>query len=104
LRGLTGDKRYLFPGIRTAARPMSENTLNAALRRMGYTKDDMTSHGFRTMASSLLNESGKWNADAIERALAHKDKDAVREPIIAPSIGMNGCRWRNGGATIWTGW
>ncbi|MEL0253921.1 MAG: tyrosine-type recombinase/integrase, partial [Novosphingobium sp.] len=59
-------------------RPMSENTVNAALRRLGYSNDEMTGHGFRAMASTLLNESGKWSADAIERALAHKDKDAVR--------------------------
>ena len=77
-RGLTGDGRYVFPSIRTPARPMSENTVNAALRRLGYTSDEMTAHGFRAMASTLLNESGKWSVDAIERALAHKDKDAVR--------------------------
>ena len=57
---------------------MSENTLNAALRRMGYTSDEMTSHGFRSTASTLLNESGKWSVDAIERALAHGDADSVR--------------------------
>ena len=57
---------------------MSENTINAALRRLGYSGDEMTAHGFRAMASTLLNESGKWSPDAIERALAHKDKDAVR--------------------------
>ena len=78
IRGLTGDAKYVFPSIRTPTRPMSENTVNAALRRLGYTKDDMTAHGFRAMASTLLNESGKWSSDAIERALAHKDKDAVR--------------------------
>lgn len=77
-RGLTGDGRYVFPSIRTPTRAMSENTVNAALRRLGYGKDDMTAHGFRAMASTLLNESGKWSVDAIERALAHKDKDAVR--------------------------
>ena len=77
-RGLTGDGKYVFPSIRTPARPMSENTVNAALRRLGYTSDNMTAHGFRAMASTLLNESGKWSSDAIERALAHKDKDAVR--------------------------
>ncbi len=75
---LTGDGRYVFPSIRTPAKPMSENTVNAALRRLGFTKDEMTAHGFRAMASTLLNESGKWSPDAIEKALAHKDKDAVR--------------------------
>ena len=58
--------------------PMSENTINAGLRRLGFAGDEMTAHGFRAMASTLLNESGKWSSDAIERALAHKDKDAVR--------------------------
>ena len=56
---------------------MSENTLNAALRRMGFRNEDMTSHGFRASASSMLNESGLWNADAIERQLAHVDSDSV---------------------------
>jgi hypothetical protein len=57
---------------------MSENTLNATLRRMGFKNEDMTSHGFRASASSMLNESGLWNADAIERQLAHVDGDSVR--------------------------
>jgi integrase len=74
----TGGGRYVFPSIRTPRSPMSENTVNAALRRLGYTGDEMTAHGFRAMASTLLNESGKWSPDAIERALAHKDKDTVR--------------------------
>ncbi len=78
LRKLTGHGRYLFPSVRSAARCMSENTLNAALRRMGFKNEDMTSHGFRASASSMLNESGLWNADAIERQLAHVDSDSVR--------------------------
>lgn len=57
---------------------MSENTINAALRRLGYAQDEMTGHGFRAMASTLLNELGKWNPDAIERQLAHADRNAVR--------------------------
>lgn len=77
-RGLTGTGRFVFPGQRTPKRPMSENTLNAALRRLGYGVDEMTSHGFRSTASTLLNESGKWTPDAIERALAHGDADGVR--------------------------
>lgn len=72
-----GDK-FVFPGVGALGRPMSENTLNAALRRLGYTKDEMTSHGFRATASTLLNESGKWSSDAIERALAHQDRDSIR--------------------------
>jgi integrase len=75
---LTGRARFVFPSVRTPLRPMSENTLNAALRRLGYGNDEMTSHGFRSTASTLLNESGKWSPDAIERALAHSDSDSVR--------------------------
>ncbi len=77
-RGVTSGGRFVFPGQRTPERPMSENTLNAALRRLGYGADEMTSHGFRSTASTLLNESGKWSVDAIERALAHGDTDNVR--------------------------
>lgn len=77
-RELTGRAKFVFPGLRTPTRPMSENTLNAALRRLGYGTDEMTSHGFRSTASTLLNESGKWSSDAIERALAHGDANAVR--------------------------
>ena len=57
---------------------MSENTINAALRRMGYAQDEMTGHGFRAMAATLLNEMGLWHSDAIERQLAHCDNNAVR--------------------------
>jgi integrase len=78
LRKLNGNDRFLFPSVRSVARCMSENTLNAALRRMGFKNEDMTSHGFRASASSMLNESGLWNADAIERQLAHVDGDSVR--------------------------
>lgn len=78
---LTGRSRggYLFPSIRTPDKPMSNNTVNAALRRMGYTKTEMTGHGFRSMASTLFNgmkgADGKrrWDKEAIERQLAHKD-------------------------------
>lgn len=77
LRPLTGDGKYLFPG-RVSARPMSENTINAALRYLGYdTRQQQTAHGFRSMASTLLNEQG-WKADAIERQLAHAERDGVR--------------------------
>lgn len=74
---LTGSKRFVFPSVRTDARTMSENTVNATLRRLGYSKDEMTGHGFRSMASTLLNEHG-WNRDAIERQLAHVEKNSVR--------------------------
>lgn len=75
---LTGPSGYVFPSVRTRRRPMSDNTINAGLRRLGYATDEMTAHGFRAIASTLLNESGKWNPDAIERALAHGDTDKVR--------------------------
>jgi integrase len=77
LQPLTGNGRFLFPGERTRERPMSNNTVLGALRRMGYAKDEMTGHGFRSMASTLLNEQG-WHRDAIERQLAHSERDAVR--------------------------
>lgn len=77
LRTVTGAGRYLFPSLRTGDRPMSENTVNAALRRLGYGSDEMTGHGFRSIATSLLNEQG-WNRDAIERQLAHAERDQVR--------------------------
>ena len=69
---------FVFPALHTSKRPMCENTLNTALRRMGYKSDEMTSHGFRAIASTLLNESGLWHPDAIERALAHRERSAVR--------------------------
>ncbi|TXH66593.1 MAG: integrase, partial [Lysobacteraceae bacterium] len=78
LKPLTGHGRFVFPSVRTNCRPMSENTLNAALRRLGYSGDEMTSHGFRSMAATRLNELG-WRADAIERQLAHAESNKVRD-------------------------
>lgn len=75
---LTGTGRYRFPSFRTGQRPMSENTANAALRALGFGQEEMTAHGFRAMAATLLNESGKFNPDAIERQLAHMENDGVR--------------------------
>ena len=72
----TGSGRYVFPGLRAADTPMSENTINAALRRLGYAKDEMTGHGFRSMASTILHEQG-WPHEAIERQLAHAERNAV---------------------------
>ncbi|MGH7604004.1 MAG: tyrosine-type recombinase/integrase [Gemmatimonadaceae bacterium] len=77
LHQVTGNGQYVFPGTRSNKRPMSENTVNAALRRLDYRSDQMTGHGFRSMASTLLNEAG-WHRDAIERQLAHAERDAVR--------------------------
>ena len=78
LQLLTGHGQYLFPGRRSPRRPMSENTINAALRNLGYDKNQMTGHGFRSMASTLLNEQGCWHPDAIERQLAHVEGNSVR--------------------------
>jgi integrase len=76
LHSITGHGRFLFPSIRTPLKCISENTINAALRRMGFGKDEMCGHG--SVASSMLNETGKWNPDAIEAQLAHVENDAVR--------------------------
>jgi integrase len=78
LRETSSGGPLVFPGVRSVRRPISENTMNATLRRLGFAQAEMTSHGFRASASTLLNESGKFSADAIEAALAHQDKDAVR--------------------------
>jgi len=77
IKSLTGQSRYVFPSERSESRPMSENTVNAALRRMGYTKAELTGHGFRSMASTLLHEKG-WKSDIIERQLAHQERNKVK--------------------------
>jgi integrase len=77
LHAVTGAGTLLFPGVRHHDKPLSENTLNAALRYLGYDKDTATGHGFRSMASTRLNELG-WHRDAIERQLAHGERDKVR--------------------------
>jgi integrase len=82
LQAIAGGGRWLFPSVRTVTRPISENTLNAALRRLGYGPEEMTTHGFRSMASTRLNKMGRWNADAIERQLAHQEADDVRRAYI----------------------
>ncbi len=69
---------FMFPGQRSHLKPMSENTLNGTYRRLGFDKDTVSAHGLRATASTLLNESGKWHSDAIERALAHGHSNAVR--------------------------
>jgi len=78
LKPVAGSGSLLFPGIRSSARPISDNTMNAAMRRLGYAKDEVTAHGFRATASSLLNEIGLWHPDAIERQLAHIEGNHVR--------------------------
>lgn len=78
LSELTGPDGFVFPAFHTSRRPLSENTINQAFRRLGYGVGEITAHGLRTTASTLLNESGKWSPDAIERSLAHADKDSIR--------------------------
>ena len=77
LHPLTGSSPWVFPGVRTNGEPMSENTVNAALRRLGYDRTMITAHGFRGMASTLLHECG-WPSDVIERQLAHAERNAVK--------------------------
>lgn len=78
LRGTSGPEDYVFPAMTNPERPMSENTMNGALERLGFPGAQMTPHGFRASASTLLNESGLWNPDAIEAELAHVDTKGVR--------------------------
>jgi len=77
LSALTGEGSLVFPGANDRERAMSDNTVNAALRRLGYSREEMTGHGFRSIASTLLNEKG-WSPDAIERQLAHSERNAIR--------------------------
>ena len=78
LHKITGESEFVFPGDRNPKQPMSNNTLlYGGIYRMGL-RSRATIHGFRSLASSILNESGKWNPDAIERQLAHSEKDQVR--------------------------
>jgi integrase len=77
IQPLTGKGKYVFPSLRSGGRPMSNNTILVALRSMGYSKDEMTGHGFRAMASTLLHEQG-WPPDVIERQLAHRERNSVK--------------------------
>ncbi|MFI0413776.1 MAG: tyrosine-type recombinase/integrase [Candidatus Thiodiazotropha sp.] len=77
IKPLTGAGKYVFPGVRSNKRAMSENTVTGALRRLGYASGEMTGHGFRSMASTVLNEQG-WHKDAIERQLAHMERNSIR--------------------------
>jgi len=77
LKPLTGRGKYLFPSVRSTVRPMSENTVNAALRRMGFEKGEICGHGFRAMASTILHEQ-RWKSDVIERQLAHVEGNKVK--------------------------
>ncbi|MDD2761663.1 MAG: tyrosine-type recombinase/integrase [Methylomonas sp.] len=77
IKPLTGNGRYVLPSSRGDGRPMSDGTIRTALKTLGYQRDEMSAHGFRTTASTLLNEQG-WSPDAIERQLCHMPKDQVR--------------------------
>lgn len=78
LHRMTGQGEYVFPAVDSVRRCMSNNTLNAALRRLGYAKEEVSVSGFRTSASTLLNQMSRWNPDAIERQLAHMEENEVR--------------------------
>ncbi|ELE4479419.1 integrase arm-type DNA-binding domain-containing protein [Salmonella enterica] len=83
IKALNGDSAFVFPGVRSPDKPMSENTINKALRTIGYdTKTEICGHGFRAMACSALNESGLWSEDAIERQMSHKERNGVRAAYI----------------------
>ena len=88
LHRLTGCGRLVFPSVQSPLRPMSENTMNAALRRTGFTSAEATAHGFRATASTLMNESGKWLPDAIEAELAHVGADEVRRAYHRAAYGQ----------------
>ncbi len=83
LKRISGRGELLFPGARAPVRAISDNTLDPALRRLGYRKEEAIAHGFRATASSLLNECGKWHPDAIERQLAHVENNDVRRAYAA---------------------
>lgn len=78
LRPVTGSHALVLPSLRSPKRPLAESTMNVALRTMGYGREEMTSHGFRAAFATVANESGLWNPDAIERALAHVEENKVR--------------------------
>nr|WP_236776619.1 MULTISPECIES: site-specific integrase [Agrobacterium] len=78
MKELFDDKPYVFPSMMSGKKVLSENSMNSALRRMGVTEAQHTAHGFRSSASSILNESGEFSIDAIEAQLAHLDTRAVR--------------------------
>ena len=83
IQALSGESVFVFPGAHTLNKPMSENTINKALRVIGYdTKTEVCGHGFRTMACSALNESGRWSKDAIERQMSHKERNGVRAAYV----------------------
>ncbi|CAI1580550.1 Prophage CP4-57 integrase [Serratia fonticola] len=83
LQTLSGDLELIFPGYRDPTHPISENTINKALRIIGYdTKKDVCGHGFRTMACSALSESGLWSRDAVDKQMSHQERNGVRAAYI----------------------
>lgn len=83
IQAISGESIFVFPGAHTLSKPMSENTINKALRVIGYnTKTEVCGHGIRTMACSALNESGQWSKDAIERQMSHKERNGVRAAYV----------------------
>ncbi|ENR6711646.1 tyrosine-type recombinase/integrase [Salmonella enterica] len=83
IKDITGESMFVFAGAHSMNKPMSENTINKALRVIGYdTKTEVCGHGFRTMACSALNESGLWSKDAIERQMSHKERNGVRAAYV----------------------
>lgn len=85
----------VFPSIRSNARPLSENAMNAALRRMGFTQYEMTAHGFRAAASSILNERA-FRPDVIEASLGHQDQNEIRRTYNRASYWQERIELRNG--------
>lgn len=83
LEALSGDEVLMFPGDHYQHKPMSENTINKALRTMGFdTKTEICGHGFRAMACSALIESGRCSRDAVERQMSHQERNSVRAAYI----------------------
>jgi integrase len=78
LQKVTGQGQWLFPSVSNFQRPLSENTINFALRRLGFTSTEMCAHGFRAMAATRLTEMGVWSREAVERQMAHEEQNAVR--------------------------
>ena len=101
LQAISGEKDLMFIGFSRDDKPISENTVNKALRTMGYdTKAEVCGHGFRTMACSALIESGLWSRDAVERQMSHQERNSVRAAYIHKSEHLereNSCY--NGGLT-----
>lgn len=83
IKSMSGNRELIFIGDHEPRKPMSENTVNKALRVMGYdTKTEVCGHGFRTMACSSLVESGLWSRDAVERQISHQERSSVRAAYI----------------------